>query len=143
MKYVVTIFLLALVLNSISFAFPGQTGRCAVGHVRGFASVRGDPRLGGIGALPGNWAGDSRYFQIRYNCTRKGVWAKRVDVGVYDVMFPENPAKVAQVTVQNQQGSSASVAMVDRGYFRVVIRGPVIDNNILLRREQSFYITLS
>lgn len=141
MKYIAVISILALLLTTFSFASPRQSSRCATGHVRGFAHVRGDPRLAGVGAIPGIWAGDQRYFGIRYNCTAKGVWARRVDQGIYDIMFPGNIATVAQVSPANQQGATASVDMIEN-FFRVIIRGPDMENGILQRRDQPFYITI-
>jgi len=115
--------------------------RCRTGQVRGFAIVRGDSRIG-IGSLPSIFSAGQEWFAIRYNCSAKSVLAKRVDEGVYDVWFPGNPAKVAIVSTMNGQAASSSVDQIGEGIFRVAIRGPIVENNILVRRELSFYIAV-
>lgn len=141
-KYVVSTLILALGLGAISVSAAPDQVACQTGKVRGFAAVRGDPRLGSIGAIDSHFGNDPRWFEIRFNCTGKSVYVRRIDVGVYDVQFPSNPAKVAIVSALNQQGASASVDHIDTDIFRVVIRGPLINNNVLLPRELPFYIAI-
>lgn len=143
MKYAVGFLILAFMIGAVSVSARSKQHLCRTGQIRGFALVQGDPRLGGIGALPGSrFAGSQQWFRIRYNCTGRNVLARRVDEGVYDVMFPGNPGRVAVVSAFNQQAASASVQYVDDFTFRVSIRGPVTDNNILIRREIPFYIAI-
>jgi len=115
--------------------------RCKTGQVRGFAIVRGDIRVG-IGSLPSIFSGGQEWFEIRYSCAARSVLARRVDEGIYDVWFPDNPARVAIVSAMNQQAATASVDRIDSSIFRVSIRGPVESNNILVRRELPFYIAI-
>jgi hypothetical protein len=136
---------LAFLIGAISIdASTAQSTRCATGHVRGFAVVRGDPRLGGVGAIPNQFTGDPVYFEIRYNCTGKGVIARRVDEGVYDVIFRDNPGKVAVVSALSQNGTVASVDHLTDGAYRVTLRGPLVSEggDILIRRENPFYIVV-
>lgn len=118
-----------------------QSSRCAPGHVRGFAIVRGDPRLGGVGAIPNHFTGSPLYFEIRYNCSGKGVVTKRVDEGVYDILFPKNPTKTAIVSALDN-GAATSVDRIGDGMFRITVRGPVVQNDILRPREAGFYIAV-
>jgi len=143
MKFAVSVLILAFAIGAVSVNAAQKTNLCKTGNVRGFAEVQGDPRLGGIGALPSEFSRASGLFGIQYNCTGRGVWAKRVDEGVYDVWFPDNPAKVAIVSAVNQQGATAAVDRIGDATFRISIRGPVVDNNVLIRRELPFYIIVT
>lgn len=135
---IVAAFLVGTVAVDIATS---QSTRCATGHVRGFAVVQGDPRLGGVGAIPSEFSGSALYFDIRYNCTAKGVQVKRVDEGVYDVLFPGNIARVVQVTALGN-GASASGYRIEESIFRVVIRGPLVRNEVLAPKESAFQITV-
>ncbi len=135
----VAAIILAFVIGATSLSLGAN--RCSTGTVRGFAVVRGDPTIG-IGSLPSIFSGQQELFEVRYNCSGKGVLAKRVDEGIYDVWFPSNPAKVAVVSAMNQQAASASVDRIDDGIFRISIRGPVVNNDILIHRELPFYIAI-
>lgn len=141
MKYAVGILIIALTLGAISVN-AGQNRRCRTGQVKGFALVDGDPRLGGIGALHGTFSNSSRWFRIRYNCTGYSVYARRIDEGVYDVKFTNNKSLVATVSAMSQQGVSSSVQYIGDSTWRIVLRGPLTSNNVLVQRELPFYIAL-
>lgn len=117
-----------------------QNNLCKTGLVKGFAFVKGDPRIGGTGAIPNQFTSDPNYLGVRFNCSKKGVQVKRVDTGIYDILFPDNPSVAVAIT--GGEGLVTGVTRFDRGYFRVSIRSPLVDNGILQPRESSFYIVL-
>lgn len=114
---------------------------CPTGSAKGFAFVTGDPRLGGIGVLPSTFTSNGQFFGTRYNCTKRSVYARRLDEGVYEVMFPGNRARIAVVSAATDQSAVASVTR-NHNTFRVTIRGPYVKNEILVPREISFYIVI-
>lgn len=139
MKLIAVISILAFTIIAVNIS-SGATS-CPSGSVRGFAVVRGDPRIG-IGSLPSKFSREQAFFELRYNCSGKAVSARRVDEGIYEVWFPNNPARVAIVSAKNQQAATASVERIGDGVFRISIRGPIENNNILIRRELPFYIAI-
>lgn len=142
MKWLFVILSLVAVLAYSQFVVAAQiTNPCKVGEIRGFAHVRGDPRIG-IGSLPSTLTNQQDQFFVRYNCKHLTVYARRIDEGEYEVWFPENPARTAQVTAVNSQGASASAYFNGNGHFIVVIRGPAVNNSVLEPRELSFYIVV-
>ena len=139
MKLAVSCFILALVLGTIEVT-AAPLDRCKTGNVRGFAALR-DSEVG-MGGMPSQFSRAQPWFDIKYNCTGRGIFARRVDTGTYDIVFPDNPAQVATVSALTDQAASASAVKID-GAFRVSIRGPVTNNNINLRRDMPFYIIIS
>ena len=121
MKIFAVIAVLTLVLITVSVSTAAVPSRCQVGKIRGFAHVRGDPRIG-TGSIPSVFTGEQRWFEIKYNCSRQNVLTRRVDEGVYDVWFPGNSSKIAVVSAVTGQGAAASVYRIDKGMFRVSIR---------------------
>lgn len=131
----------ALAVAVLWTSYGTSANPCPAGSVRGFAFVRGDVRLGGVGAIPSEvFVGDHRYFGIRFNCKRKSVLVRRLDVGVYDILFPNNPAQTVSVTAAN--GIVTAAQFLGNGAFRVQIRSPQIDNNILQFRESAFFVAV-
>ena len=60
--------------------------RCANGAIRGIATVTGIPSQG-IANLPDQFTSANSYFARKFNCTGKGVQARRVGFGVFEVRF--------------------------------------------------------
>ena len=60
--------------------------RCANGAVRGIAVVTGNPSQG-MANFPDAFTGAGNLFARKFNCTRKAVQARRVDIGVFEVRF--------------------------------------------------------
>jgi hypothetical protein len=58
--------------------------RCTNGAVRGIAVVTGNPSAG-IANLPDTFTGAG--IPRKFNCTRKAVQARRVELGVFEVRF--------------------------------------------------------
>lgn len=142
MKWLVTAVGIALILAYSELVTAQSSNPCKPGQVRGFAHVRGDPRIG-IGSLSSTFTRQQDQFFVRYNCRGIPVHARRIDEGVYEVWFPDNPARTAQVTAVNSQGSSASAYFNGDSKFVVVIRGPATDNTVLEPREIAFYILVT
>lgn len=116
-------------------------GDCKTGQAKGFAAVQGDPRLGGIGALPSKFTSAAQFFKVKYNCEHQNVLARRLDEGIYEVTFPGVKSQIAVASVTNDQASTISVIKIGDA-FRVRIRGPIENNNILIPRELPFYIVI-
>lgn len=127
---------------ALDVASSAPTSHCRIGPVRGFAIVTGDVRRGGIGGLPRTFSSEQRLFAQRYNCARTFVQARRIDVGRYQIRFPGNPAKLAIASPMSGHASSLSVQAIDSDIFEVTMRGPLIENGVLLPRESSFFIVL-
>ena len=101
---VVVAVMFTLIVASVG-ALPEQANPCRLGQVRGFTIVRGDPRIGGIGALPNRFVNDQQWFEVRYNCSGDSVYAKRVDEGVYDVWFPNTLMDQVQILDAHPQAA--------------------------------------
>lgn len=138
MKIAVSCFILALVLGTIEVT-AAPLDKCKTGNVRGFAALRESEV--GMGGMPGQFSRAAPWFDVKYNCSGRGVMARRIDTGTYDIVFPDNPAQVATVSAMTDQAAAASVTKID-GAFRVAIRGPLTNNNIALRRDIPFYIAI-
>lgn len=115
--------------------------RCRTGEVRGFAAVTGTPELG-MASITSRFSNNQSLFSIRYNCIGRSVFVRRVDRGIFDVWFRDNPGLVPSVDAMSDQGTSSSVDRVSGSTFRVVLRGPLIDNNVTQFRDIPFYITV-
>lgn len=139
MKLLAVVLSIGLVLGFSQFVEAQIFNPCKVGNVRGFAHVRGDPRIG-IGSLDSVFTSQQDQFAMRYNCRGIPVQARRIDEGLYEVRFPNNPARVAGVTAVNAQGASGSAYFNGDGRFVVSVRGPIVENNVLQPRELPFYI---
>lgn len=128
----------ALVYVSANGAAPAPT--CRTGEAQGFAAIRWNPE-GTIGQLVGK-SSSPRWFWRRYNCTGRGVSIRRLDRGVYDIDFPGLGNRLAVVSAISQEGVSASVQPFGTGLFRVTLRGPIVDENLLTRRDIPFTIVV-
>ena len=117
---------LVLALAALFFALGGSAlavgrggraalARCSAGTVRGTAHVDASQ------AFPDRYT--RRGVSGAYNCARRGVQAKRVDVGVYDVRFPGNPGSVAVATPTASQPLTIVWSRQADGAFRVFVRG--------------------
>jgi len=60
--------------------------RCANGAVRGVAFVTGPPGAG-MANVPDAFSATKSLFSRRFNCTGKSIQVRRLDRGVYEVLF--------------------------------------------------------
>lgn len=141
MKYIAVFF--AVVIAIGYFATYGVShpanNRCQGGVAKAYATLQNDPGYL-VGTIPNKYTDDSIFFTIRYNCRFGSVDIKRVDLGTYDVRFPNLKLFTAVATVVSDNGSYASVQPINGNEFRVVIRGPVSQANVSLRRDLPFSI---
>ena len=115
---------LVLSLAALFFAVGGSAfavghgalarSRCAAGAVRGTADVHASQ------AFPDRYT--SRGLSGRHSCSGRGVQARRVDVGVYDVRFAGNPGSVAVATPIASEQLTLTWARQGDGAFRVFVR---------------------
>lgn len=130
--------LVALGLISIGGAASGPT--CVYGRVQGFIAIRSDP-VYLVGTIPSQFTANPDYFARRYDCKRTAPQVRRVDLGVYDVRLPELGNRVAVATGFGD-GVTASVQGLDDGIYRVFLRGPVVQNTVLVRRDVPFSLVI-
>jgi hypothetical protein len=93
--------------------------RCANGAVRGIATVTGDPSKG-IANVPDKFSGAAVLFARKFNCTGRAVQVRRLEIGVYEVQFVNNPAPSAVAT--GLGFFSATVETIAPGTFRVRVQ---------------------
>ena len=99
--------------------------RCTNGAVRGIAVVTGNPAAG-MGNFPDTFT--SVGISRKFNCTRRAVQAKRVEVGVFDVRF-------VGISGASGVGSAAgdiyaTVQALPDGVFRVTMHPAGRDDKI-------------
>lgn len=115
---------------------------CRTGEVQGFATVRWSPAEI-VGQIPsGRFAQRPKFFWRKYNCTGANVMVRRRDVGVYEIAFPGLGYRMAVVSAVTQDGTNASVQPLGTGVFRVILRGPVVNDGLLARRDVAFAIVV-
>jgi hypothetical protein len=119
----------------------GQGPACQYGRVQGFVSIRNDPEYL-IGTVPSQFTGSFRFFQRRYNCTGRRVEVRRVDLGVYDVRFPGLHRRSVVASAVSQEGVSVSAQPFGKDTYRVALRGPIVRENVLVRRDVAFTIAI-
>ena len=97
--------------------------RCANGTIRGIATVTGIASQG-IANFPDKFTSANPLFARKFNCTGKGVQARRVEAGVFEVRFVgiSGASAVASAvvddsyaTVRNGSGGSFIVTMHPAG----------------------------
>jgi hypothetical protein len=93
--------------------------RCSNGAVRGIASVTGDPSQG-MANVPDQFSSSNILFARKFNCTRKPVQVRRLEIGVYEVRFVGNGA--TSIVASGIGQFSASVETVSPGTFRVRVQ---------------------
>jgi hypothetical protein len=93
--------------------------RCTNGAVRGIATVTGDPSKG-IANVPDKFSGAAVLFARKFNCTGRAVQVRRLEIGVYEVQFVNNPAPSAVAT--GLGFFSATVETIAPGTFRVRVQ---------------------
>lgn len=135
---VVTGVLLSLIV--VSGAGSEPRGLCVFGRAQGFISLRAEPNYL-VGTIPSRETSNPKYFARRYSCKRQMPTIRRVDDGVYEVQFPGLNWRTAFVTAISQEGVSASV-QVSKDIYRVSLRGPLVVDNALVRRDVAFSISV-
>ena len=106
--------------------------RCATGAVKGIA-VLGNP-----GALPSQFTSAASAFQRKFNCTGRGVEARKVGTGVFDVRFPGFRVQTAIGGVLSLDGSSLTTVAQPDGSFRVTVRPAGTEGNVLRPTDLPF-----
>ena len=139
MKFALLVVVSLLVVGVADGNAASHQAPCLYGRVQSFASIRANPPYL-VGTIPSRFTGKHSYFSRRYNCKKQGVLVRRVDLGVYDVRFPGLRYRTAVVSAISQEGVTASVYAWDNATYRVVLRGPLSDNNALIRRDVPFSI---
>ena len=114
---------LVVALAALFFALGGSAfalGHSALARGCGGGNVKGSVHLLAAQSFPDRYT--SRGLSGRYSCSGRGVQAKRVDVGVYDVRFAGNPGSVAVATPIASQQLTLTWARQGDGAFRVFVR---------------------
>jgi hypothetical protein len=114
---------LVVALTALFFALGGSAfalGQRALARGCGAGNVRGTVHLHAAQSFPDRYT--SRGTTGRYSCSGRGVQAKRVDVGVYDVRFPGNPGSVAVATPVASVPLTLTWTRQGDGAFRVFVR---------------------
>jgi hypothetical protein len=114
---------LVIALAALFFALGGSAfalGHGALARGCGAGNVRGAVHLLASQAFPDRYT--SRGLASRYNCAGRGVQARRVDAGVYDVRFPGNPGSVAVATPIGPTPLTLTWTRQNDGAFRVFTR---------------------
>ena len=130
---------LVVALVALFFALGGSAfalGHGALARGCGAGNVRGTAHLHAAQSFPDRYT--SRGLSGRYSCSGRGVQAKRVDVGVYDVRFPGNPGSVAVATPIASAPLTLTWTRQGDGAFRVFVRD-VRGNSV----EASFALTVA
>lgn len=130
--------LLALGLSGTGDAVSGAS--CVYGRVQGFVAIRSDPPYI-VGTIPSQFTANPAFFARRYNCKRTNPQVRRVDLGVYDVRLPGLGDRAPFATAL-ADGVTASVQPLFDGVYRVFLRGPVVQNDVLLRRDVAFTVAV-
>jgi hypothetical protein len=130
----------AVLLGMIAGYGAGAPQACRSGDAQGFAAIRDDPP-NVAGNIPNRFTRDPQYFSRRYNCTGGHVYARRLDLGVYEVRFPGLPGRAPVVSALSQEGVTASVFVFDDVY-RIALRGPLAGEDIARRRDVPFAIAI-
>jgi hypothetical protein len=130
---------LVVSLAALFFALGGSAfalGHGALARGCGAGNVRGTVRLIASQAFPDRYT--SRGLSGRYSCAGRGVQAKRVEVGIYDVRFAGNPGSVAFATPIASEPLTVTWTSQGDGAFRVFVRD-VRGNPV----EASFALTVA
>ena len=120
--WVVSLLALFFALGGSAFALSTKAApqaRCARGAVRGIASVNGLPAKG-TGNLPSSFTSNPAAFSLRFNCGG-AISVRRVDRGVYQVLFAGNPSQNAVAVANSDDGASASLTQQSNHAFQVTI----------------------
>jgi hypothetical protein len=114
--FVVALAALFFALGGSAFAL----GHGALARGCGAGNVKGSGHLLAAQSFADRYT--SRGLSGRYSCAGRGVQAKRVDVGVYDVRFPGNPGSVAVATPIAPSELTLTWTRQGDGAFRVFVR---------------------
>jgi hypothetical protein len=140
----VAVVALFFAVGGSAFAFASKTVpqiHCGVGSVRGVATVVGAPKKG-IGNLPDTFSADSAYFSQRFNCGGGAISVRRLDAGIYQVVFAGNPAATAVASATDTDGASASVSRQTNNSFQVTIFGHTPTTNAPVPEDAAFTVVL-
>lgn len=134
-----SLFILTLLLAP-STANSGRP-KCQFGRVQGFVQIKDNP-VSLPGSIPSKFTFSERYFSRRYNCKRMSAAVRRVDLGTYDVYFPGLGGRGVFASSISLEGVAASAMQISAGVYRVVLRGPLVRDNVLERRDVAFSVAV-
>jgi hypothetical protein len=115
--------------------------RCPTGSAVGFASIEPEPPFL-VGTIPSRFTGNARYFSRRFNCRSRSVQVRRLDLGVYEVRFPELQPRTVVATATSDEGVAASAMPVSDGTVRITLRGPLSGRDVASLRDVPFSIVV-
>jgi hypothetical protein len=129
-------------LGGSAFAFtaaskPAFVAKCGPGAIEASATVVGN--IKGLANVPDTYTTDKTIFLKTFVCRGAPVQIRRVDLGIYDVRFPGNPAASAVVSGLAETASSVTPRQAD-GSFRVSVFVTGTDKGVLLHRDLAFSI---
>lgn len=131
---------LALVLLVASYA-ESATSACKSGSAKAFVAIQPDPAYL-VGTIPSGFNSNPAYFVRRYNCEGRSASVRRVDLGIYDVRFPGlNPRAVVATAISDEAVSVAALPLAD-GIVRISLRGPIVGNDVMARRDVPFTVVV-
>jgi hypothetical protein len=113
---------------------------CQTGAARAWVRIQDDPAYL-VGTVPGRFTNDQHYFASRYNCRRSSAQIRRLDLGVYEIRFPGIKIHAVTATSVSDEGVVTS-AHVFEDTIRVSLRGPLVGNDVLVRRDVPFSIVV-
>lgn len=141
MKMTARASLIVLVILLVPGIASPVTPNCQFGRVQGFVQIRDNPDYL-VGTIPSTFTSDARFFSRRYNCKRLSAEVRRVDLGTYDVRLPGLGNRAVFVSAVSLDGVSTSAAQVSLGVYRVVLRGPLVRNDVLVLRDMAFALAV-
>lgn len=130
------------VMAIVIVAYGGAAeNRCVTGRAAGFVSIQHDPPFL-VGTIPTRFTSQQIFFSRRYSCLGNPPEVRRVDLGFYDVRFPGMPQKVAISDAISDDAVSSAVQYLGDGIYRVSLRGPIVGEEVISRRDVSFSLVL-
>ena len=131
---------LALVLLVASYA-ESATPACKRGSAQAFVAIQPDPNYL-VGTIPSVFNSNPAYFVRRYNCEGRSAFVRRVSLGIYDVRFPGLNPRAVIATAMSDEGVSASAFPLADGIVRIALRGPIVGNDVMSRRDVPFSVVV-
>jgi hypothetical protein len=95
-----------------------------------------------VGTIPSVFNSNPVYFVRRYNCEGRSAFVRRVSLGIYDVRFPGLNPRAVIATAMSDEGVSASAFPLADGIVRIALRGPIVGNDVMSRRDVPFSVVV-
>jgi hypothetical protein len=134
---------IALVLVAVlaTYGNSASAQRCRSGEAKAFVAIQDDPPYL-VGTIPSKFSDDARYFSRRFNCLGQSAAVRRVNLGIYEVRFPDLHPRLALATAISDEGVTASALPIEDGIVRVSLRGPLGGSDVATRRDVPFSIVI-